>query len=125
MRNKKILCASLVITALATTTVMKTYAASASMPDGTVIIGSKAFDLNYVNDNKNLAEISSLIVAGGGIYVKGFNKIWIDNTTGKPLVASSIPSVTYTDNAGVITKYAAGDIIDNATASTLEVISIE
>ncbi|MBZ9688891.1 hypothetical protein G9F72_021465 [Clostridium estertheticum] len=125
MRKKKILCAALVIAALSTISAMKTYAASAAMPDGTVVIGSKAFDLSYVNDPKNLTEISSLIVAGGGIYVKGFNKIWIDNTTGKALSASSIPSVTYTDNSGVVTKYAAGDIIDSATASTLEVISIE
>ncbi|MGH4123107.1 MAG: hypothetical protein ACREV6_09285 [Clostridium sp.] len=124
MKKKKVLCAALVIAGLSTIFAMKTYAAPASMPDGTVIIGTKAFALSYANDPKNSTEINALIVAGGGIYVKGFNSVWIDNTDSKTISPSSIPSVTYKDTTGGETKFAAGDTIDNATTA-LEVISIE
>jgi len=124
LRIKKILCAALVIAAISTTSVWKASAAPTQMPSGTVVIGSKAFDLGYANDSKNLAEITSLIVAGGGIYVKGFDAVWINNNTSTVMSASAVPAITYKSSTGVITKYAAGDTLDSV-AVELEVISIE
>ena len=124
MRIKKILCAALAIVAISTTSVWNASAASTAMPNGTVVIGTKAFDLGYANDSKNLTEITAAIVAGGAIYVKGFDAVWINNTTSNVASSSVVPGVTYKSATGVVTMYAAGDkpavVIDY-----LEVISIE
>ena len=124
MRRKKILYAALVIAAFSTISTLRTYAAGASMPNGTVVIGAKAYDLAYANDAKNQAEISSAIVAGGAIYVKDFNANWVDNITSATIITSLIPSVTYKDATGVESTFAAGDSADVASVP-LEVISIE
>ena len=124
MRRRKIIYAALVIATISTMSVWKTYAASTSMPSGTVVIGNKAFDLGYANDPKNINEITAAIVAGGEVYVKGFDATWINNTTFKAISPSVIPSVTYKNSAGIESKFAAQDTIDEATTS-LEVISIE
>lgn len=124
MRRKKILCTALVIAALSTVSVWKASAASTNIPNGTVVIGTKAFDLGYANDSKNITEITAAIVAGGAIYVKGFDAVWINNTTTMVINSSSVPAVTYKNSTGVVTKYTAGD--NSAVASDdLEVISIE
>ena len=124
MRIKKILCAALAIVAISTTSVWKASAASTQMPNGTVVIGTKAFDLGYANNSKNLAEITSAIVAGGAIYVKGFDAAWVNNATSSIINSSVVPGVTYKSSTGVVTMYSAGDkpavLIDD-----LEVISIE
>jgi hypothetical protein len=124
MRRKKILCIALVIAALSTTSVWKASAASTEMPNGTVVIGAKAFALGYANDSKNLAEITSLIVAGGAIYVKGFDAVWINNNTSASMSSSIVPAVTYKSATGVVGNYAAGDKPAVLT-DELEVISIE
>ncbi|MCB2289503.1 hypothetical protein LGK97_06950 [Clostridium sp. CS001] len=124
MKKKKILYAALVITALSTASVWKASAASVQMPNGTVVIGNKAFDITYANDTKNLAEITAAIVASSEVYVKGFDATWINNSTNAVVASSTIPSVTYKNTTGVEVKYAAGD---NSVVATeeLEVISIE
>ena len=124
MRGKKFLYVALIITGIATISAFKTYAVTASMPNGTVVIGSKAFDLSYANDPKNLNEITSAIVNGGEVYVKGFDGSWINNITFKTTSSSTIPSVTYKGSDGLEIKYVVGDKIDETTSS-LEVISIE
>jgi hypothetical protein len=124
MRIKKILSAALVIVAISTTSAWKASAASTEMPNGTVVIGTKAFDLGYANDTKNLTEITAAIVAGGGIYIKGFDAVWINNSTSNIINSSVVPGVTYKSATGVVTMYSTGDkpavVIDY-----LEVISIE
>ncbi|GCD12071.1 hypothetical protein [Clostridium tagluense] len=124
MRRKKILCATLIIAGLSTMFALKTYAAEASMPNGTVVIGAKAFDLAYANDPKNLDEIKAALVVGGSVYVKDFTAVWIDNTSAKTVSATSIPSVIYKGPTGTLSNYAVGDILNDTTTS-LEVISIE
>ena len=124
MRRKKILCAALVIVAFSTISTLKTYAAPASMPNGTVVIGAKAYDLTYANDTKNQAEINLAIVAGGKIYIKAFDATWVDNDNDKTVSPSLIPSVTYKNATGAISTFAAGDASDVASLP-LEVISIE
>ena len=74
----------------------------AQMPKGTVVIGSKAFDLAYANDVANAEEISKAIVAGGTVYVKDYDGNWIDNVTGKIVDVSVIPAVFYKSASKVI-----------------------
>ena len=124
MIRKKILCVALAIAALSSISVWKASAASATIPNGSVVIGGKAFDLGYANDPKNLTEITAQIVAGGAVYIKGFDSVWINNITAKAVSASVIPSVIYKNPNGIENKYAAGDKLDDALTS-LEVISIE
>ena len=124
MRRKNFLYVALIITGIATISALKTYAVTASMPNGTVVIGNKAFDLSYANDPKNLNEITSAIVNGGEVYVKGYDGAWINNITFKAASSSIIPSVTYKGSNGLEIKYVVGDKIDETTSS-LEVISIE
>ena len=124
MIRKKLLCVALAIAALSTASVWKASAASATIPVGTVVIGGKAFDLGYANDPKNIGEITTQIVSGGAVFVKGFDSVWINNITAKSVSASVIPSVTYKNPNGIENKYAAGDKLDDSLTS-LEVISIE
>ena len=77
--NKKITSSALAALLIAGST---SFSAFAAMSNGTVVIGSKAFDLAYANDPANAAEITNAIVAGGAIYVKDFEGNWIDNATG-------------------------------------------
>ena len=65
--------------------------AFATMANGSILIGSKSFDLAYANDPANATEISNAIVAGGAVYVKDFSGSWIDNKTGLTVNASIIP----------------------------------
>jgi len=129
MRRKKILYAAMFILALSTISLVKTYAASTTMPGGTVIIGAKAYDLSYANDLKNQSEISEAIVAGGYVYVKDFNGTWIDNSSTATVNASVIPSVTYKNSTGVLSNYSIGDVASGTTpvdtTGPLEIISIE
>ncbi|MBU3102251.1 Ig-like domain-containing protein [Clostridium sp. DSM 17811] len=64
--------------------------AFATTDNGSVVIGSKSFDLAYANDTKNSTEITNAIVEGGSIYVKDFSGNWIDNNTGKTVDSSVI-----------------------------------
>ena len=90
--NKKIINTALAGLMIAGVT---SFTAFASMPNGTVAIGGKAFDLGYANDPANLGVINKAVVASSKVYVKGFNGIWINNQTSEPVNASIIPSVVY------------------------------
>ena len=104
--NKKIITSVLAALMIAGST---SFTAFAAMTNGTVVIGTKAFDLNYANDATHAAEIGAAIVAGGGVYVKDFTGKWINNTTGAVVDASVIPAVTYKSATGVVTDFAVGD----------------
>lgn len=67
------------------------FSAFATMPNGTVVIGNKSFDLAYANDIANLTEIMNAIIVGGEVYVKDFSGNWIENNTGNIVDASVIP----------------------------------
>lgn len=66
-----------------------------TMPNGTVVIGNKAFDLAYVNDIANEEEITKEIVAGAAVYVKDYDGNWIDNITGEIVDESVIPDAVF------------------------------
>ena len=126
MKRKNILCVALFIVAFSTLSAIKIYAAGAAMPSGTVVIGAKAFAIEYANDPKNEDEIISAILVSGEIYVKGFNAIWIDNNTSSKINANIIPSVTYKSETGVISTYAAGDAGNSTPVDdTFRILSIE
>jgi len=96
--NKKITGSVLAALMIAGTTSFSAYAA---MADGTVVIGSKAYDLKYADDQANIVEISKEVVSGGTVYVKDFNGKWIDVLTSKQVDASVIPAVVYKNAIGV------------------------
>lgn len=98
------------------------FSAFAAMPNGTVVIGTKAFDLTYANNSANVADITAAIVAGGSIYVKDFSGNWIDNSTGVTISASVIQGVVYKSDTGVVTNYDAGDK-DYIATITVESVS--
>lgn len=80
-----------------------------AVPNGTVVIGAKAYNLEYANAESNIAEISNSVVnSGGKIYIKSFSGEWIDNNTSETIDNKAIPEVIYKDGNG-ITKYAAAD----------------
>ncbi|MPQ33301.1 cell wall-binding repeat-containing protein [Clostridium estertheticum] len=113
--NKKITSTALAALMIAGST---SFSAFAAMDSGTVVIGTKAFDLAYANDPANATEISAAINAGGTVYVKDFNGNWLDNITGASINASVIPAVTYTNSKGT-TQIGAGDA--STVAATSEV----
>jgi hypothetical protein len=105
MKMKKVKLFALAITILITIS----FNAFAEIPDKTVIIGDKAYDLIYVNNGSNYNEILEAIVNNkSSIYVK-WNNIWYDDCTGKIVSKDNIGAVTYKDINGNITEYAAGD----------------
>lgn len=103
--NKKIM--SLIIATLMIAG-LTSIPAFAVMGSGSVVIGNKAFDLEYANKLENLNEITNAIVAGGKVYVKNFSGNWIDNNTGLTINSSIIPAVTYKSAAGT-SNFDAGD----------------
>ena len=127
MRTRKILYVALFIVALSIMPMTKSYAASTSMPNGTVVIGSKAFSLDYANDPNNKSEITSAIVAGGAIYVKDYTDVWVNNSTTNIVNTSVIPSVTYKGTSGIAINYSAGDTatVTPVDSTPLAVVSID
>lgn len=117
--NKKITSSVLAALMIAGST---SFSALAAMANGTVVIGTKAFDLAYANNPANAAEITNAVVAANGaIFVKDFEGNWIDNNTNAKVLASVIPAVTYKSATGVVTSFDAGD---KDSVSTLLVESV-
>ncbi|MCB2353541.1 hypothetical protein [Clostridium estertheticum] len=112
--NKKIIGSFLASVMIASTTTISAFGA---MGSGTVVIGTKAFDLTYANDPANLKEINSAIVDGGMVYVKDFNGKWINNINGLAAEISSIPAVIY-KNATQKISFDAADL-DAKVTNTL------
>ena len=115
--NKKIICSAIVALMISGTTFFEAFAA---MPNGTVVIGKKAFSLEYANDPDNIVEITDALVVGGEIYVKGFNGFWIDNTTSKPVAANVIPALVYKGHGKEISY----DAMDKDQGSTTAIESV-
>ncbi|HEY8890460.1 MAG TPA: hypothetical protein VIM70_09415 [Clostridium sp.] len=126
MKRRKIFYVTLFIAAFSTISGVITYAAGVAMPGGTVVIGTKAYDITYANDSKNESEITAALLAGGEIYVKDFGSSWVDNSTSAIINANILPSVTYKSATGIISTYSAGDA-GNSTPVTDEfkILSIE
>ncbi|MBX4270575.1 hypothetical protein [Clostridium estertheticum] len=123
--NKKITSTTLAALMIAGST---SFTAFAAMDSGTVVLGTKAFDLAYANDPANAEEISNAVNSGGAVYVKNFDGNWIDNVLGAAINASVIPAVTYknakgTTNFGAADTDATTNTNTGATSSTASVTS--
>ncbi|PIE77029.1 MAG: hypothetical protein CSA13_01460 [Clostridiales bacterium] len=83
----------------------------AAMPDSTVVIGDKAYDLGYANDPANEDEIQAAVVAAGAgsIFVKSPNGDWYDISGALLPDTTGIPAVEYTAADGSTTMYEAQD----------------
>lgn len=83
--------------------------AFAALPKGTIVMGGKAFSLNYAAQQQNYNEIlQAFQQAGFKLYYKNFNGNWEDSM-GKNVSANSIPQVTYLDLGKDPVDYSAGD----------------
>jgi len=119
--NKKITSVVLAVLMIAGTT---SFSAFAAMSNGTVVIGSKAFDLDYANNPANMKEITSAIVKGGTIYVKDFEGKWINNITGLEVSANVIPAVVYKNADKEINYDAADKDAVNILADAINITSV-
>jgi len=81
--------------------------AFAAMPEGTVVIGNKAYDLNYANSPANRAEIMAVLSNAETVYVKTFDGEWVEND-GTPVSSSVIPAASYKSTEGTA-EYASQD----------------
>ena len=103
--NKKIISSVIASLMIAGST---SFSAFASMPNGSVVIGTKAFDLTYANNLANTSEITAAMLDGGSVYVKNFNGDWTSNVTGAKVAASLIPAVTYKNASGTSNYFEIG-----------------
>ncbi|MPQ33309.1 hypothetical protein E4V42_17955 [Clostridium estertheticum] len=118
--NKRITSSIIAALMIAGSTSITTFAA---MGSGSVVIGNKAFDLTYANNQANANEISSAITAGGEVYIKDFEGNWKGNVSGLTINANIIPAVTYTSDDGT-SNFDAGDKDHMAIITVQSVSSI-
>jgi len=110
--KKKIISSIFVALTIVVTSSISVYAA---MPNGTVVIGSKSFALAYANDTANVTEITNAIIQGGAIYVKDFSGTWIDNSTGRLVIAGVVPG----EGGNQVTAVAVSSVSLNKTIDSL------
>ncbi|MBU3197757.1 glucosaminidase domain-containing protein [Clostridium estertheticum] len=103
--NKRITSSIIAALMIAGSTSITTFAA---MGSGSVVIGNKAFDLKYANDQANANEIASAIIAGGEVYIKDFEGNWKSNISESIINANIIPAVTYKNDDGT-SNFGVGD----------------
>lgn len=99
------------------------FTAFAAMPEGSVVIGNKAYSLEYANDPANAAEITAEIVAGGDVYVKAPNGTWFQNSGAVLADTTAIPAVAYKAADGKVTNYDAKD--GNVSTPVSEALKVD
>ncbi|MBU3102249.1 hypothetical protein KPL44_23710 [Clostridium sp. DSM 17811] len=93
--KRNIISTTLIALLLAGTTSFSTSAVVpsatlASIVNGSVIINTHVFTLEYANTSSNRSEIVDALIKGNEIYVKDFDGNWIDNLTGVKVDVSII-----------------------------------
>lgn len=97
MKNKRIIGVVLGFISLCNISMV-----NAEIPDNLVLIGEKAFDLNYVNDNKNVKEIVDEVKKNSDkIFIK-VNDNWFSNETSKRINKIPIGYFQYKNDFYVI-----------------------
>lgn len=101
----KKLIPSTIISILLLSTIVK--AAATDVPNGSVLINNKAYNLTYANNSANQTEITNAITSNSSsnLYVKSFNGDWIDNCSSNSINESVINVVSYKDETGKVTNY--------------------
>ncbi|KYH34453.1 hypothetical protein CLTEP_16050 [Clostridium tepidiprofundi DSM 19306] len=86
---------------------------NAEMPPGTVVVGEKAFDLNYLMNptSADKSYILSYIIQAKEIYVKDYAGKWVRNSDNSLVddIEKVIPKVTYKNVDGDEVTYDKGD----------------
>lgn len=77
----------------------------AKVPEGSAVLGTKGYTLEYVNDEKNKDEILKLLMSNDRILIKAYDGQWYDNLTGDKVEEYSIPEIKYLDEKGKSTYY--------------------
>ena len=84
---------------------MLTSSALAEIPNFTVIIGNKAFDMKYANDEKNIKEVRDVLKKHTGKVIIKANNKWYKNNGEIFNQLSSLPKIIYTDENGNRCEY--------------------
>jgi hypothetical protein len=82
---------------------------SARIPNNTVILGSRAYDVSLLNDRSLMSEILAAFVANGNQYLYRPVTGGLVNMVNLPVTASSLPALTYMDAARNTARFKAGD----------------
>ena len=99
------LCIALVLVLVVTLTTQ----ASAAIPENTIIMGDKAYDLSLLNDTSLVSEILAAFIAAGNSFVYKAPGGTCMSPSGQVVSPATLPAVTYRDANKVATEYAAGD----------------
>lgn len=82
----------------------------ADIPTGTVVLGDRAYSLEYANNISNFEEINNAVVnSEGKVYIKDFSGKWINNNTFKSINVNLLPKLIYKNEEGKIITYAEHD----------------
>ncbi|MFA4884492.1 MAG: hypothetical protein WC601_01725 [Desulfotomaculaceae bacterium] len=91
-------------------------AADAAVPNNSVIIGSKAFSIDYLMVPANIDEINQALADAGLVPVfyqlDGVATDFTDVFTSQPMTdeqEKALPAITYKDGSGNTTQYASGN----------------
>ncbi|MFA4884493.1 MAG: hypothetical protein WC601_01730 [Desulfotomaculaceae bacterium] len=105
--------------ALVITTVMVLVLATvagAAIPNNSVIIGNKAFSIDYLMEPSHIDEISQALDEAGDAptyyQLNGVVENLTDVFTGQPITVQqeeALPAITYKDGSGNVTQYASGN----------------
>lgn len=127
MKKAKLTAGAAATFLIAGTTAFQAFASTGVIPTGTVVLGGKAYSLDYANNPSNLDEIHAAIIASNNqVFVKDFNGNWVDNNSGNKVDASVIPAVTYKATDGTTVNYGAGDTpyVNNQTLAVSSVSAL-
>ena len=85
--------------------------ALAVIPDSSVIIGERVYDLNYAQSKANLKEIRSAILQNNydDIFVKDIDGNWYHEFTKQKINPKSLPDIVYKNKEGKMSIYEEGD----------------
>lgn len=93
-----------------------TPASMAAIPEMTIILGDKAFDISYLMDPANHAEINAAVADSNGILyynvpgqTNGFHYIMQPDTPVSTSDLAALPRITYKDASGNEVVYEAGN----------------
>ena len=101
MKKAKKLVAMVLITSI----IGGNFLTLAKVPEGSAVLGTKGYTLEYVNDEKNKNEILKLLMSNDRILIKAYDGQWYDNLTGDKVEEYSIPEIKYLDEKGKSTYY--------------------
>ena len=98
-------------------------AAFAAIPNQTIILGNKAFDVSLLNDANYKNAIQDALIETGTFYYRD-NSGKIIAATGETIEASELEEIEYIDEDGNKTIYEAGDGEPVLPSEDLKVVEI-